>query len=160
MATKIIVLGVNEGVEEYEHRIIDYLTNELKAYDIELIDCSDDLELISEWDGNNGKVLLISDAVQRINPSFSRVVRELHQKGIIPLVLVSHIECPEANPKEAYFDAAIVAQYVDSSVDACFPRYGAVYFDYEQKKAFISFDDQNKSIDILAERIKEYCDED
>lgn len=152
MTTKVFVVGVNDGVEEYEKEVMDFLANELKKHDIlvEKISNSSKVSLLE----NDDKVILLNDSVRRINPSYLQVVKILYKKEINPLILITHVESEDANPEETVLDFAVATHLIDETVDAGQVGYEFVFLDLNQKAASNNWAHKENDLEELVKSVK------
>ena len=91
---KVSIIAVNYGAEEREKELKDFLTRTIQSQGIEVMETpdTDDVTEIVEAALMADKVILVYDSLIRLNPNLTIAVREISNKNIRPILIVTNSE--------------------------------------------------------------------
>lgn len=154
MNRSVAILAVNEDQEEYERTVFYFLKEELQKHDIYTVNEFKENNIgraIGDAAGRAERFILISDAVRGKNPFFSSAARELYRRNIRPIVLVSNIDDPEADPLMAAGALEEIWLLEDPQLESWNLNFDTVYLSLEKKITYISPENEQEGISALLE---------
>lgn len=157
MNRSVAILAVNEDQEEYERIVFHFLKKTLQEHDICTVNDFEENNIGREIENAAGKTeifIIISDAVRGKNPFFSFAARELYRRNIRPIVLVSNIDDPEADPLMAAGALEEVWLLEDPQLESWNLNFDTVYLSLERKITYISPENEQEGISALLELIE------
>lgn len=136
---KVCIVAVNEGCEEREKNLFEFLSNELKQRGIETVDST------SYKDAN--RTVLVYDARTGTNPPFSAVAKELYRAKIKPILLTTRAVKDE--DYKAYEEVGNLWLYENPKLQPLDLYFDRLFFLYE-KMSFESYPESGEYLDIDA----------
>ena len=153
---KVAILAVNEKCKDKEEKLVRYLTRRIEEYEgfVVINTADDDTETLVELANEADKVIVVWDALEGNDSSFTYIATQLFDVGIKPILLISDPE--KASPEQiavARNSIANVWGNLDQSLDDSKLYFETLFFSYEKGGVGVETNVENDSVSTLIDFI-------
>lgn len=153
---KIALIAVNEGCEEREECLRDYITKKIASYlGYEVIDFTDLSidEMIELAKEEADRTIIVFDAERGMNTRFAYAASKLHEKDIHPILLISNSDKENVDVSSANTSLAEIWSCEDPSLESWDLYFHNLYFSYDTMGIDTSAKVESNNIDSLMKLI-------